>query len=106
MNYNVRRDAPSKTKEEFVAWLLDETVSMLQRSAGNGEALKGAVFLFLNRAYEAGIPADQITDMLGIGAKSALSRAALGKEDEQSVLNAFDALDGVVEAVYSERRKS
>src|SRR4051794_15823045 len=96
MKFDARIDRSPEKKAAFVAWLSDETVSGLARAAGNSEALKAVVFLYLNRAYEAGLPADEITDMLGIGPKSAMSRASLSQKDEQSVLAAFDELDELV----------
>jgi hypothetical protein len=95
--------SPSPEKRNaFVAWLVDETVSAFVRAAGDREALKAAVFLFLNRAYEAGLAADEITDLLGIGPKSAMSRASLSKTDEEAVFAAFDELDELIESVHAQ----
>ena len=101
MKFDARSDASPEKKEAFTAWLVAETASMLRRAAGDSEALKAAVFLYLNRAYEAGLQPNEVTDLLGIGPKSAMSLAALVKKDEESVLAAFDALDALAEAVHS-----
>ena len=100
MKFDARIEPSPEKKTAFVAWLVGETVSGLSGAAGNPEALKAVVFLYLNRAYEARLPAEEITDLLGIGPSSAMSRASLSKEDEKAVLAAFDELDEVIEAVH------
>jgi len=101
MKFDVRSDSSPEKRNAFVAWLVGETALTLTRSAGNPEGLKAAVFLYLNRAYEARLPADEITDLLGIGPASAMSHASLSKKDEESVLAAFDELDELIEAVHA-----
>jgi hypothetical protein len=91
--------------EEYVAWLVDQTVSTLRRAAGNPEALKAAVFLYLSRAYEAGLLADKIADYLAVGATSILSRAALSKQDEEAILDAYDLLDETIESTYASKKQ-
>jgi hypothetical protein len=101
MKFDARTDSSPERKSAFVAWLLEETTSSLRRAAADAEALKTAVFLYLNRAYEAGLPADEITDLLGVGPQSALSRASLSKKDEEAVFAAFDLFDELTEKVYA-----
>ena len=84
-----------------MAWLKSETVSTFERSRGDPERLKAAVFLYLNRAYESGLHADEITDLLGVGAQSIMTRASLSKGDEESILAAFDELDELIGQVHA-----
>ena len=86
--------------DAFVATLLSETSAALQRSAGDAAALRGVVFLYLNRAYEAGLKPDRICDLLGISQNSILSRAKLSKQDEAAVMDAYEALDSILEQQY------
>jgi hypothetical protein len=81
MKFNARVDSSPDAKRAFVAWLVDGTTSSLRKVAGDVEALKAAVFLYLNRAYEAGLHAEEITDLLGIGPQNVMSRASLSKTD-------------------------
>ena len=80
--------------------LLSETVACLQRGAGNSESLRAAVFLFLNRAYEAGMDPDAICDSLGVMPDSVLKRAGLSPEDEAAILEAYALLDPILEQQY------
>jgi hypothetical protein len=102
MKFNAHTDKSAAGKETFITWLLNETVSALQRAAGKPEALKAAVFLYLNRAYEAGLSADEITDLFGVQPGNALTCANLGKQDEELVLVAFESMDGLIEAVHGQ----
>ncbi|HEY6166875.1 MAG TPA: hypothetical protein VI454_02460 [Verrucomicrobiae bacterium] len=101
MKFDARTDSSPEKKTAFTAWLLEETISTLRRSAGDPEGLKTAVFLYFNRAYEAGIPPDEVTDLLGVGPASAMSPASLSKKDKECVLAAFEVLNGLIEAVHS-----
>jgi len=101
MKFDAHVDSSPERRSAFVSWLSDETTTSLRSAAGDAEALKAAVFLYLNRGYEAGLPPDEITDLLGVGPGSAMSRASLSKEDEEAVLAAFDVLDGLIEKVHA-----
>jgi hypothetical protein len=106
MNFDARTDLSPGKKEAFIAWLIDETASGLRRASGDCDALKAVVFLYLNRAYQARLSADEITDVLGVGSTSAMSRAALTKEDDEVVLQAFETLDPLVEAIHTQSPSS
>ena len=87
-------------REALIETLLTETAAALQRSAGNPEGINGVVFLYLNRAYEGGLEADLICDLLGVSQDNVLNRAKLSKEDEAAVMNAYEALDPILEQQY------
>ncbi len=90
----------SEKRKAFIDWLVAETVSGFKRSQNDPESIKGLVFLYLNRAYEAGLPAEEITDILGVIPNSILNQANLPKPVEQLVLQAFEQVDPVVEKTY------
>jgi hypothetical protein len=84
----------------FVERLLSETSAGLRRAAGDQEALRGVVFLYLNRGYEAGLNPEVICDLLGVSEDNILKRARLSKQDEAAVMDAYEALDSVLEQQY------
>ena len=84
----------------FIESLLTETSDALQRSAGSPEGLRGVVFLYLNRAYEAGLEPDLICDLLGVSDDNILNRAKLTGPDEAAVMDAYEALDPILELQY------
>jgi hypothetical protein len=86
--------------ETFLEMLLSETSAAMQRSAGDSEALRGVVFLFLNRAYEAGLEPDLICNLLGASEDNVLNRAGLSKKDEAAVMDAYEILDPLLEQRY------
>lgn len=87
-------------REALIETLLTETAAALRRSAGDPEGIRGVVFLYLNRAYEGGLEADLICDLLGVSQDNVLNRAMLSKDDEAAVMNAYDALDPILEQMY------
>ena len=87
-------------REALIETLLSETAATLRRSAGDVEGIRGVVFLYLNRAYEGGLEADLICDLLGVSQDNILNRAKLSKEDEAAVMDAYDALDPILEQMY------
>jgi len=88
-------------KDDFVEILLSETATAFQRCAGNAESLRGAVFLYLNRAYEHGLEPDCVCDLLGVSPDNVLKRSKLSQSDEAAVMDAYEALDPILEQQYS-----
>ncbi len=87
-------------RQAVIEMLLSETSSALQRVAGKAAEIRGVVFLYLNRAYEAGLEPDVICDLLGVSPDNVLQRANISKSDETIVMNAYQALDGILEQQY------
>ena len=100
MKFDARKDHDREQREAFIEWLVAEAASGLQRSVGDAESLRAVVFLYHHRGYEAGLSADLICDLLGITGRSVLVRANLSQEDQQVVLDAYEELAPIVEAVY------
>jgi hypothetical protein len=80
--------------------LASETVEAFQRAAGDAEALKGVLFLYLNRAYEAGLEPDTICDLLGVLDNNILERAGLSPADETVILDAYRVIDPILARQY------
>jgi len=99
MKFDARTDFSLEKKEAFIGWLTIQTVSSLQRAAGNSEGLKAATFLFVNRGREAGLELSEIAEVLGIG----IARSGLTKKDEDIVLDWAEALDPLAAAVHSDQ---
>jgi hypothetical protein len=89
-------------REAFVDRLRSETAAALTRAAGDPDALRGIVFLYLNRGYEAGLEPDYICELLGISDDNVLRRAELSKQDEAAVIDAYDRLSPVLEQQYKQ----
>ena len=56
MKHDYRNDPHSDEAQQFLSWLETETVDVLRRDYRNLEAVKSSVFLYVNRAFEAGLP--------------------------------------------------
>ena len=97
MKFDARTEHSPEKKEAFVAWLTGETASMFERADGDRERLKAAVFLFSNRAREAGLLEAEVADTLGVS----IARAALSKEEEEAVLDFAETIDPLATAVYA-----
>lgn len=87
-------------RDAFIESLLSETASARQRSAGNPEAIRGVIFLYLNHAYEGGLEPDRICDLLGVAQDNVLKRAGLCPQDETAVMDAYEVLDPILEQQY------
>lgn len=79
MKHNFRKEPAGQEAEQFCTWLEQETTASLRRSYGDGEATKSAIFLFVNRAYEARMPVTKIGEMFG----TCIVRAGFREQDEE-----------------------
>jgi hypothetical protein len=102
MRFDARLDRDPKARADFIEWLVSEAASGLKR-AGGTEAIKGVVFLYLSRAYEAQLEPDLICELLGVADGSALHRAGLSKADERAAMDAYEALDPILKLQYREK---
>ena len=90
-------------KAEYVRWIKEETIAGLKRAGKNTESIRTAVFLYLNRAYEAGLAPDEITDLFGVIPDSILAKAKLDQNVEQQALIEFEILDPNIEGTWENR---
>jgi hypothetical protein len=65
MKQDFRQQPCGEAAQRFCSWLEQDTVAMLRRSYGDAEATKGAIFLFVNRAYESHMPEARIGELFG-----------------------------------------
>jgi enoyl-CoA hydratase/carnithine racemase len=92
--------------DAFIETLLSETADALKRVADTQDSIRAVVFLYLNRAYEAGLDPDTICDLLGASEGCVLQRAGLSKQNEAAVMDAYSVLDPMLAQQYSESRRS
>ncbi|HMF19794.1 MAG TPA: hypothetical protein VKE98_21495 [Gemmataceae bacterium] len=79
MKHDFRKQPDGKAAKRFCSWLEQETIDSLRRSYGDGEATKSAIFLFVNRAYEAHMPEAEIGELFG----RCIVRAGFREEEEE-----------------------
>ncbi|HTU93748.1 MAG TPA: hypothetical protein VMF69_26950 [Gemmataceae bacterium] len=96
MKYDFRQQQSSETAIRFCSWLEQETIESLRRSYGNGEATKSAIFLFVNRAYEAHMPEEQIGELFG----RCIVRAAFQEADEEPAFSWLEFFGQLAAKVY------
>jgi hypothetical protein len=65
LKHDFRQQPSGDAAERFRSWHEQETIASLRQAFGNEEATKAAVFLFVNRAYEAHMPESAIAEMFG-----------------------------------------
>ena len=56
MKHDYRKDPDSADAQGFLHWLEEQASEHLERDFGNADATRGSIFLFVNRACEAGLP--------------------------------------------------
>jgi hypothetical protein len=83
--------------ERFCSWLEQETIESLRHSYGDGEATKSAIFLFVNRAYEAHMPEAQIGQTFG----RCIVRAGYREQDEEPVFAWMDHFGQIAAKVHA-----
>ena len=96
MKHDFREDPDSEQAKAFRDWLETETVGALGRDRGDTDAFKATVFLFTNRAYEAGLPDAEIAEIFG----RSLARAGFGATDEQIALDWLDHFASIAQKVH------
>jgi hypothetical protein len=104
MKYDDRSEGDPARREQFVAWLAETTVNDFVRCRGNRDQLRTAVFLFLNRAYEAHLDPDLVVDLLGIRSGNVIDAAGLNKTDQEVVMECYELLDATTFNVYDSER--
>jgi hypothetical protein len=96
MKHDLRVHPTGELAERFSAWLEQQTTESLRQAHGDGEATKAAIFLFVNRAYEAHMPEDQIGGMFG----KCFARAGFGEQDEEAAFTWLEHFAQVAAGVH------
>ena len=85
--------------DRFCSWLEQETIDSLRRSHGDAEGTKAAIFLFVNRAYEAHMPESKIGEMFGV----CIVRAGFSEADEEPAFALLEELGQLAAQVHGAR---
>lgn len=72
--------------------LIASTVTSLKKSAGDRDQLTQAVSQFYSAAVSTGIELENIEDILGVNQGCIMDLAELSEEDEEIVIEAFEAI--------------
>ncbi|MBX9791061.1 MAG: hypothetical protein K2Y37_19250 [Pirellulales bacterium] len=97
MKHDFRKQPIGDSADQFMTWLEHATVESLRRAMSNPEALKGAVFLFVNRAYEAHMEDSQIGGLFG----KAFVRAGGKRDDEEAAFDLLEFLGEIAKATHA-----
>lgn len=100
MRYDARVNPDPAARAAFTEWLVREAASGLQRARGDADALRGIVFLYLSRAYEAGLDPEAALQLFGVGPGTAVDEAGLSLEDQEAVIEAYDEQDPLIRRVH------
>lgn len=97
MKHDYRSDSDSEQAQAFLSWLESETTAALARDHGNLETVRSSVFLFVNRAYEAGLPDALIGRMFG----GCLAKAGFSEQDQDPVFDLLEFYAETAKQVHS-----
>jgi hypothetical protein len=86
--------------DPFIEALLGDTAGSLRIAHRRCDGIRGVIYLFLCRAYEARLPSDTVCNLLGIDGDCVLNRAGLDSREEEEALDAFAVYDSVVQKRY------
>ena len=86
MQHDFRSQPEGEAAERFLNWLEQETIDMLRRTADDAEGTKTAVFLYVNRAYEAHLPEQEMARLFG----RCFVRAGRAEEEQDAVFNQLE----------------
>jgi len=98
MKYDFNKGSETVGAIEFKKWLSEETIRSLKQDKKNNdpEALKGTIFLFINRSYEAHIPESDIAEIFGV----AVVRAGYSEQEENFVFDWFGTFAEIASKMY------
>ena len=96
MKHDFREKPTGEEADQFLAWLESETIETLRRSQGDSEGTKTFIFLYVNRAYEAHLPEDQIGELFG----KCFVRAGRPQEEEDTAFNLLEFFGQIAERTH------
>jgi hypothetical protein len=87
--------------DPFVETLLNDTAETLRLAHRQCDGIRGAVYLFLCRAYEARLSSEAVMYLLGVAGDCVLNRACLEPSDEDEALEAYASYDEMLREQYA-----
>ena len=96
MKHDYRSDPDSVDAQLFLQWLEGELTLHLTRDFGDAEATRGSIFLFANRACEAGLPDELLAEIFG----RALAKAGYGPNEEDAAVTTLQILVETARGVH------
>lgn len=97
MKHDYRSDPNSDKAQLFLSWLETETADALRSDYGNVEAVKSSVFLYVNRAYEAGLPDGLVGQIFG----KCIAKAGYSEAEQDSIFDLLESLGATAKAVHA-----
>lgn len=97
MKHDYRSDPSSENAQSFLRWLESETANALREDYGNVEAIKSSVFLYVNRAYEAGLPDSLVGQIFG----KSIAKAGYSETEQDSVFDLLESFAATAKSVHS-----
>ena len=98
MKHDFQTDPTGEAATEFRTWLERETIDMFRRPKGDG--LESAIFLYVNRAYEAHMPEEQIGAIFG----HCFARAGFPSDADAAAFDLLEYFAQIAKAVHSAPR--
>ncbi len=97
MKHDFRTDPDSVDAQLFREWLEGETSTHLKRDFGDAEATRGSIFLFANRACEAGLPDAELAGIFG----RSLAKAGYGPAEEDAAITILETFVATARGVHA-----
>ncbi len=97
MKHDFRSDPDSVDAQRFLEWLEEQTCSHLHRDFGDAEATRGSIFLFANRACEAGLPDAELAGIFG----RSLAKAGYGPAEEDAAITILELFVETARVVHA-----
>jgi hypothetical protein len=94
--HDFRIEPRGEAADRFRAWLENETIEDLRRCHGDAEGLKTMIFLYVNRAYEAHMPDEEIGKLFG----KCFVRAGFGQQDQDFAFDMLQFLGDIAKQVH------
>lgn len=92
MSYDAATNNSPEQHAEFISELSNTTLAAIKAAQSDATALQEAVRDFFVKAIEANLELEEIEDILGVNEDCIMNQAELSEADEDTVIDAFDAL--------------
>ena len=99
MKHDFRENPTGPDADAFLEFLEHETIDLLQRTLGDPEGTKTAIFLYVNRAYEAHLPETHIGSLFG----KCFVRAGRPEEEQEAAWDLLEFFGQIAERTHNRR---